>query len=140
MVAGIVVGPVARVEVERLDALLSEFNDEFEEHGNSYLHGIQAAGEAIEKIGGGNLKRTLLVLISSILEWHGDTVGDVANEAMRLVIGAGGVVSHNDWAVESAIGAEIWKRHPNLENLEELVNNTSGGLLEWVHVGAMNYS
>lgn len=128
MVAGINENSILLEEKERLDELLSRFNEKFEEEGNSYLYGIQDGGEVKERIGGGNLRRALLVLIGSILEYHGDKVIAEASESLRRIS-----MESDNWVLVSAIGCKIWDRYNNLEDLETLLNTSGTVLVDAVH-------
>jgi hypothetical protein len=121
-------------EKERLDELLSRFNEKFEEEGNRYLYGIQDGGEVKERIGGGNLRRALLVLIASILEYHEDTVIEMASESLKRIS-----MESNKWVLASAIGSKIWVGHNNLEDLETLLNTSGMGLVDEIHEVSMGF-
>lgn len=107
-----------REHSEMMADLLVSFNEQFEENGNEYLYPIQAAGEAKEKIGGGNLYHALLVLISSIREHHGEEVWRAASNCLKPVL-----MDESDFEADVAIGSTILRRVPNEEDLETLINN-----------------
>lgn len=85
-------------------------------------------------IGGGNLRRALLVLIASILEYHEDTVIEMASESLKRIS-----MESNKWVLASAIGSKIWVGHNNLEDLETLLNTSGMGLVDEIHEVSMGF-
>lgn len=124
--------------LDALGPLFQDFTDNFDENGNDFLHPIQQQRNARQLIGGGSIEYALLVLIRSHMDFHGDTIFSRASRAIRGLYYQESEYSSYSWQTEAAIAGQIIKDFPNVETIEDFINDDDSLSLR-IHEAAIDY-
>lgn len=125
-------------DLDTLESLFSGFNDYFDEAGNDFLYPIQEQRRARQMIGGGRIEYALLILIRSQINFHAHTI---FNQASRVISGLHNQEAGYDeysWQTESAIATQIIQTFPNVETIEDIINDDQL-LRNHIHTAAQHY-
>ena len=124
--------------LDALGPLFQDFSDSFDEDGNDFLYPIQQQRNARQLIGGGSIEYALLILIRSHIDFHGDTILSRASRAICGLYDQEAEYSSYSWQTEAAIAGQIIKDFPNVETIEDFINDDDSLSLR-IHEAAIDY-
>lgn len=124
--------------LDALGPLFQDFADNFDENGNDFLYPIQQQRNARRLIGGGSIEYALLILIRSHVAFHGDTILSRASRAICGLYDQEAEYSSYSWQTEAAIAGQIIKDFPNVETVEDFINDDELLSLR-IHEAAIDY-
>ena len=124
--------------LDALGPLFQDFTDNFDQDGNDFLDPIQQQRNARRLIGGGSIEYALLILIRSHLDFHGDTILSRASRAICGLYDQEAAYSSYSWQTEAAIAGQIIKDFPNVETVEDFINDNDSLSLR-IHEAAIDY-
>lgn len=124
--------------LDALGPLFQDFSDSFDEDGNDFLYPIQQQRNARQLIGGGSIEYALLILIRSHMDFHGDTIFSRASRAIIGLYNQEAEYDEYSWQTEAAIAGQIIKDFPNVETVEDFINDHEL-LSQHIHNAAQDY-
>tara|TARA_Y100000385_G_scaffold174057_1_gene180097 strand:+ start:3252 stop:3767 length:516 start_codon:yes stop_codon:yes gene_type:complete len=124
--------------LDALGPLFQDFTDNFDENGNDFLFPIQQQRNARQLIGGGSIENALLILIRSHLDFHGDTILFRGSRAICGLYGQEAEYNDYSWQTEGAIAGQIIQDFPNVETVEDFINDNELLSLR-IHEAAQDY-
>tara|TARA_B100000902_G_scaffold377103_1_gene408999 strand:- start:419 stop:883 length:465 start_codon:yes stop_codon:yes gene_type:complete len=121
-----------------LESLFAGFNEYFDEDGNDFLYPIQEQRNARQMIGGGRIEYALLVLIRSQINFHAHTIFNQASSVICSLHNQEDGYDVYSWQTEVAIANQIIKNFPNVETIEDFINDDEL-LRNNIHTAAEQY-